>query len=166
MEVVIDRGATDKKRYSTGLRSWRMISLALIAVATAAGLGAGALAADLKESGSVRIEQYQVAFIGSGNLGGGTLSYQGKSYKFTIGGLGIGGFGVSKITASGNVYNMNQLSDFEGAYGQARTGFAVADQGGGTLWLENQKGVYMKLASQREGLALSLGGDAVYIDLD
>ncbi len=73
---------------------------------------------------------------------------------------------MSKITASGAVYNMKELSDFEGAYGQARTGFAAADVGGGTLWLENQKGVYMKLASEREGLALSLGADAVYIDFD
>ena len=154
------------KPSAPGLGPWRMVSMILIAIATMIGLASGTLASDLKESGTVRIEQYQVAFIGSGNLGGGTLSYQGKSYKFTIGGLGIGGFGVSKLTATGTVYNMKELSDFAGAYGQARTGFALADQGGGTLWLENANGVYMKLASQREGLALSLGGDAIYIDLD
>lgn len=164
-------GATDRNGAGTDRRLkggswWRGVALAVAGVLIATGLAAGALAADLTKSGSVHIEQYQVAFIGSGNLGGGTLSYQGKTYKFTIGGLGIGGFGVSKITATGDVYNMKDLSDFEGAYGQARTGFAAADMGGGTLWLENQAGVYMKLATQREGLALSLGGDAVYIDFD
>lgn len=140
--------------------------MAFAGAVIATALATGAVAADLKKSGTVHIEQYQVAFIGSGNLGGGTLTYQGKTYNFTIGGLGVGGFGVSKITARGDVYNMEKLSDFEGAYGQARTGYALTDQGSGTLWLENQKGVYMKLASQREGLALSLGADAVYIDFD
>src|SRR5262245_66224843 len=47
---------------------------------------------DLKASGTVRIEQVQIAFIGSGNLGGGTLKFGNKSYDFTIGGLGVGGF--------------------------------------------------------------------------
>jgi len=140
--------------------------VALAITVTVIALVVDASAADLKKSGTVYIEQYQVAFIGSGNLGGGTLTYQGKTYKFTIGGLGVGGFGVSKITAQGDVYNMKELSDFEGAYGQARTGFAAADVGSGTLWLENQKGVYMKLASKREGLALSLGADAIYIDFN
>ena len=147
--------------------NWRRgVLLAVAAVMTATSLVAGAWADDLVNSGTVSIEQYQVAFIGSGNLGGGTLTFEGKTYGFTIGGLGIGGFGVSKINAHGTVYNLKTLSDFEGAYVQGRTGYAAADVGGGTLWLQNQKGVYMKLASTREGLALSLGGDAVYIDLD
>lgn len=151
-------------RHETPWKRFRN-ALAVIAIAvTAAGMVAGASAEELEKSGTVHIEQYQVAFIGSGNLGGGTLSFQGQNYPFTIGGLGIGGFGVSKITAGGTVYNLNELSDFEGAYGQARTGFAAADKGSGTLWLQNQKGVYMKLASKREGLALSLGADAIYID--
>ncbi|HEY4167567.1 MAG TPA: hypothetical protein VGM96_12360, partial [Reyranella sp.] len=67
------------------------------------------------KTGTVDIEQVQVAFIGSGNLGGGTLQFQGKSYRFTVGGLGIGGFGVSKMQATGDVYNMKELRQFPGA---------------------------------------------------
>jgi hypothetical protein len=164
--------ATDRKRAAGGARApkvlnwWRGLLMAMIAILTASGLVTRAPADDLQKSGTVTIEQYQVAFIGSGNLGGGKLTFEGKEYGFTIGGLGIGGFGVSKINAQGTVYNLKQLSDFEGVYGQARTGYAAADTGGGTLWMENTKGVYMKLATTREGLALSLGGDGVYIDLD
>jgi hypothetical protein len=40
--------------------------------------------------GPVSIHQIQVAFIGSGMLGGGTLSYRGAPYRFRLGGLGIG----------------------------------------------------------------------------
>ena len=125
------------------------------------------LAADEETpSGTVRIEQYQVAFIGSGNLGGGTLQFQGKSYPFTVGGLGIGGFGISKITATGDVYHMREVRDFAGTYVQGRVGFALADISRGGLWLQNTSGVVLHLKAQREGLALSLGGDAVYIGLD
>ena len=128
--------------------------------------GRGHAAEDLKQSGTVTIEQYQVAFIGSGNLGGGTLQFGDRAYDFTIGGLGVGGFGVSKITATGEVYNLTDLANFPGAYVQGRYGLAVADVSAGELWLENTGGVVLHLAADRVGLALSLGGDAVYIDLD
>jgi hypothetical protein len=36
----------------------------------------------------------------------------------------------------------------------------------GKLWLRNANGVVLELAAERTGLALSLGGDAVYINLD
>jgi hypothetical protein len=34
------------------------------------------------------------------------------------------------------------------------------------VWLENEAGVVIQLKAQCEGLALSLGGDAVYIEFD
>ena len=145
--------------------SRRGFSLGLLA-----GIGAGftpALAAtNYVESGTVTIEQWQVAFIGSGNLGGGTLLHKGKKYPFTVGGLGIGGYGVSKMEATGTVYNLKKPADFSGAYVQARYGLAAGDVSTGSLWLENQNGVALYLKAKRSGLALSLGADAVYINLD
>src|SRR6478609_6850226 len=47
--------------------------------------------------GKVAIDQAQVAFIGSASVGGGTLFFHGHSYRFTINGLGVGGFGAAKI---------------------------------------------------------------------
>src|SRR5689334_21992868 len=117
-------------------------------------------------TGTVTISQTQIAFIGSGNLGGGTLNFGGKSYGFTVGGLGIGGFGISKMEATGTVYNLKKLGDFAGAYVQGRYGIAVGDKSTGELWLTNTNGVALSLKAKRQGLALSLGGDAVYIDLD
>ncbi len=81
-----------------------------------------------------------------------------------MGGLGIGGIGVSKMQATGDVYNMKELRQFPGAYGQARYGFAVGDKSSGELWLENASGVLLNLKARRTGLALSLGADAVVID--
>ena len=82
-----------------------------------------------RASATVAIHQIQVAFIGSGMLGGGTLNYRGATYRFRLGGLGIGGVGVSRLDATGSVYNLRSLADFEGVYGQVRSGWAAGDQG-------------------------------------
>jgi hypothetical protein len=116
------------------------------------------------KTGTVEIEQVQMAFIGSGNLGSGTLQFQGKSYRFTVGGLGVGGFGISKMEATGDVYNLKELKNFPGAYGQARYGAAAGTKSSGEMWLENPNGVSIDLKTKRTGLALSLGADAIIID--
>jgi hypothetical protein len=113
---------------------------------------------------TLEIEQYQVALFYSGNLGGGTLSYKGKKHDFVVGGLGIGGFGASKISATGKVYGLKSINDFPGAYGQARYGFVVNEDSAGEMWLESATGVHIHLITNRIGLALSLGADAVYIE--
>ena len=143
-------------------RRWGRVAAVLLALAVATPT----LAADEKPSGTVEIKQTQIAFIGSGNLGGGKLYFQGKVYPFTIGGLGIGGFGFSEITATGNVYHLTNVSQFAGAYAQGRVGITVGSSDNGGIWLQNESGVIMQLKAQREGLALSLGGDAIYIRFD
>jgi hypothetical protein len=116
-------------------------------------------------SASVSIHQVQIAFIGSGAAGGGTLYYRGRSYPFKLGGLGIGGFGVSVLDASGSVFNLRRLEDFNGVYGQARTGWAVGEHGKGKMWLQNANGVYLHLQAKRRGLSLSLGADGMLVQL-
>jgi hypothetical protein len=142
---------------------------AWLAAVVSAGLllvSGTAAAADLVPSGTLTIEQVQIAFIGSGNLGGGTLIAGGQKYSFSIGGLGVGGIGVSRMEATGTVYNLKNINDFAGGYVQARYGIAVGSMSTGQLWLQNAKGVVLELKAKRTGLALSLGGDAVYINFD
>ena len=114
-------------------------------------------------TGTVTIRQVQVAFIGSGAIGGGTLRFNKRNYDITVGGLGIGGIGASRLTATGSVYRLANVEDFTGAYIQIREGWAVGDEGRGTLWLRNARGVVMRLATKRRGLQLSLGADGVLI---
>src|SRR5215475_2158614 len=97
------------------IASWSRRALILGAIMYPA-LTLAAFAADPTPTGKISVEQIQVAFIGSGNLGGGTLQFQGKSYEFTVGGLGIGGIGISKIEAVVTVYDLHRLADFQGAY--------------------------------------------------
>lgn len=137
-------------------------------LALAAGLFMGAPASAQVSSlgpvnASIRIQQFQVAFIGSGALGGGTVTYRGRRYGITVGGLGVGGMGASKLTATGSVYGLHRLDDLAGPYLQIREGWALGDTGRGRLWLRNNKGVTLRLATRRQGLQLALGADGVVI---
>ena len=118
-----------------------------------------------KPSGTVTISQVQVAFIGSGSGGGGTLHFQGRNYPFKLGGLGIGGIGVSRLEATGTVYDLRRVEDFDGVYGQTRVGWSAGAQGKGQLWLKNPNGVYIRLRAQRSGYSLNLGADGMVVHL-
>jgi hypothetical protein len=120
-----------------------------------------ALAAEA--SGTVQLRLVQASFVGSASTGSGVLHFQGHDYKFTTTGGGIGGFGLSKFEASGTVYDLKSVADFDGPYAQLRTGIALGEQGKGKMWLRNANGVTMSLNGRRRGLALSLGADALVV---
>ena len=54
----------------------------------------------------------------------------------------------------------------EGAFGQARLGFAAGTESSAKSWLENEHGVYIELVGEQTGLMLASGGDVLYFDLD
>lgn len=138
-------------------------------IAVIAGLFALSAVAAKEEtpSATVEFDKIQVSFIASAQTGGGTLIYKGKKYPFQIGGLGVGGIGVSRISGKGEVYRLKKVEDFQGVYGGLRAGIVVANKAlEGGLWMQNTKGVVMRLEPNRKGLALSLGGDGVAIEFD
>ncbi len=142
------------------------LAMAVLAVIALQHGSAFAQSKKPQQTGTITIDQVQVAFIFSGNVGGGKLHFKGKTYPFSIGGLGVGGIGISTMDATGEVYDLKKLADFEGGYGQARTGIVLGDKSAGSLWLENSAGVYLHLKAKRKGIALSLGVDGIYIKFD
>lgn len=118
-------------------------------------------------SGRVSLTQRQVSLFGSVAWGSGTLTFHGRSYRFRIRGLGVGGVGISEITAQGEVYRLARVADFPGLYGLVRTGaVAGSSQMEGGIWLQNPAGVQMHLHTQRSGVALSVGADGMLIEMD
>jgi len=115
------------------------------------------------QTGTVKIEQISVAFIASGQLGGGTFTFRGRSYPISVGGLGIGGIGAARVLASGRVYGLTDRADLAGAYVQLKEGWAVGRAGQGRIWLKNDKGVTISLDTRRQGLEASIGADGVVI---
>jgi hypothetical protein len=140
------------------------LALLLLGCQSSVKLGPQAVAG-LSPDATIDMQEVQVAYLASGGGGSGTIFYQGGTYPFNIGGLGVGGIGASTISAAGEVYKLPSLAQFPGAYAQARYGFAIGAMSGGDLWLQNEAGVILHLHAKREGLMLSLGGDAIVISM-
>ena len=81
-----------------------------------AGCASETKAPSTPPSATVTIQEWSAAYYGSIAAGKGTLNYNGQRHHFTISGLGAGGSGAQKISATGKVYNLNRLSDFSGTY--------------------------------------------------
>ena len=115
-------------------------------------------------SATVSIREWSAAYYGSAAAGKGTLYYNGLGHHFTISGLGAGGMGAQKISATGKVYNLNNLSDFSGTYHGISSGLTLIE-GKMHAKLTNGNGVVMYLAGQTEGLASSMGAQAFEVNL-
>ena len=117
-----------------------------------------ALAADAKQPvGKVSIEEEQFGLILGGTRGGGSLTFEGKEYPFKLTGLSAGlNVGVSKMSATGEVYDLDKVSQFPGTYTKLDASVALGGGMGG-LRLKNENGVIMTLHSRTKGLDLNLG---------
>lgn len=116
-------------------------------------------------SGRVTLKIARGAFLLSATGGSGTLVFQGKEHGFKLGGAGVGGLGANVATAEGEVYNLNALEDFAGAYFTLEGGHAVW-KGEGVLWLRNAKGVTLELRSSTTGLMMTVGAEGLVIMMD
>ena len=130
-------------------------SLLLAAALLASGL---VLAADAKQPvGTVSLEEQQFGLILGGSKGTGTLTFEGKEYPFKLTGLSAGiNVGVSKMSATGEVYDLKEVSQFPGTYTKLDASVALGGGMGG-LRLKNENGVIMTLHSRTQGLDLNLG---------
>jgi len=117
-----------------------------------------ALAADAKQPvGTVSIEEEQFGLLVGGSKGTGTLVFEGKEYPFQLKGLSAGlNVGVSKMSATGEVYDLENVSQFPGTYTKLDASIALGGGMGG-LRLKNDNGVIMTLHSRTQGADLNLG---------
>jgi hypothetical protein len=107
-------------------------------------------------SGSVRIRIFKAGFVVGGSVGEGTLTYQGRRYPLSVGGLSYGfTFGASETRFRGTVSNIRQASDISGVYAQAGAG-AAAVKGAQAVVLTNQKGAVLQLVGEQTGVIVSL----------
>ena len=132
----------------------------------ALSFGAGAADAPKVPSGTVNINETQFALIVGGSTGGGVLTYQGKQYPFKIEGMSLGAnVGISNLSASGEVYDLTELSKFPGTFSKLESSITLGGGVGGTV-LKNQNGVIMRLTSTSEGLQLNLSASGVTVKFD
>ncbi len=139
-------------------------AFASITILLIAGCASMTQAPSTPASATVRIREWSAAYYGSAAAGKGTLYYNGQRHHFTISGLGAGGMGAQKESATGKVYNLNNLQDFSGRYRGVSRGLTLIE-GKMHAKLTNGNGVVMYLAGQTEGLASSMGVQAFEVNL-
>ena len=96
--------------------------------------------------------------------GSGTPHYQGRDYRFSLSGLSLPAVGAERIKASGEVFNLAKLADFNGNYTAVSAGATVAGGASATA-MKNQNGTVMHLRSTTQGLDFNLSLDGVAIQL-
>ena len=137
-----------------------ILMMALAVVALVAGT---ALAQEKPDATLVFTGGSVAAGIGY-SWGSGTLTYQGKAYPFSVEGLSVGSVGASSVTASGDVYSLKTLDDFNGNYA-AGTAQATVGGGAGATAMQNQKSVVLKIVSTTQGLDFKFAADGVKFTL-
>jgi hypothetical protein len=115
-------------------------------------------------SASIHFEEWQFMAMLGGDWGHGTVGFNGRTYKFKVKGIGVGGVGGQKLSATGHVYYLNDISDLAGTYFEARAGITLAEGRGG-LWLKNSRGVVLHMTTHAKGIALSVGIEGLNIKL-
>jgi hypothetical protein len=116
-------------------------------------------------SATVRLEAKEVAAGVGWAWGDGVLNYRGKPYQFKISGLTAVGVGASRADATGEVYNLKKLDDFEGTYTSVEASGAVGG-GAGIATMRNVKGVRITLHAASQGVAVQAGPEGIKITLE
>ena len=113
-------------------------------------------------SGKVSISTTSIAAGVGVSWGDGKLTFKGKDYPFSVDGLSLVDWGISKAQANGDVYNLTDVSKFGGTYLAAEAGLTLAGGMGGMV-LRNSDGVILHLRSVSQGARLQLGTSGLTI---
>ena len=129
------------------------IRTAIVAFVAMLSVGVSTAWAD---SGTIRINFFKGGWVVGAAAGSGTLTFKGRTYRLSVGGLSYGlTFGGSQTFLHGRVNNIFQASDIEGVYGAAGAGATVI-RGPQAIVLTNQKGAILEVSGQQTGLMVNL----------
>jgi lipid-binding SYLF domain-containing protein len=132
-------------------------------IAVAAVLSIGLSTAAQAASGRITFEVVKAGFVIGGSAGSGTLTFRGRTYPISIGGLSYGfTFGASSTRFTGRVTNIQRPSDVAGIYAAAGAGAAIGP-GAQAIVLQNANGAQLAISGQSVGaiVAADLNGLAI-----
>jgi hypothetical protein len=134
--------------------------IALIAI-----VGASVSPAAYADSGTVRISVFKAGWFIGGSGGSGTLTFHGRQYPLSIGGLSAGlVFGASETRLVGTVRHIRRPSDVAGVYGAGGAGAAIGVGARGIV-LTNEKGAELSMSGRQVGLEANLDLSGLVISL-
>jgi hypothetical protein len=123
------------------------------------------IAEDYTESGKVKVQSTSISAGIGVEWGSGTLTLNdGSQHPFSMKGFKVVQVGIKKVSAAGTVYNLKDLSNFNGHYSAVEAGITL---GGGVsgITMRNQNGVIINLGSTSTGVDLALGPQGMDIEL-
>jgi len=136
-----------------------------VAVAAIAAAGVSIASAANAHSGTIRFAVYKAAFFIGGSGGEGTLTFHGKRYPISVGGVSGGlAFGASKTYFQGTVRHIRRASDVTGVYGAAGGGGALG-KGAQVIIMTNDKGAQLELTGRQVGLQVNADLSGISIAL-
>jgi hypothetical protein len=139
------------------------LGIKAMAVAGALALFVTSAHGDKTPDGTVEFSGGSVAAGIGYSWGSGTLTYKGVKYPITVTGLSAGASaGATSVTASGSVYNLAKIEDFDGNYTAVGTGATVGG-GASVVTMKNQNGVVIDSVSTTQGLKVSVDSGGVKI---
>jgi hypothetical protein len=153
---ILDRDAVNSREDTpmTGITRG-LFSLVILAAALLAMVASGT--AQEAASGTVEFTSKAVGAGVGVSRGDGTLTLQdGSKHTFSVENVKVGTVGISAVTATGHVYNLKEVRDFEGDYAEAEVG-AVVGVGLGGITMKNDKGVVINLQAPQVGLNFTVG---------
>ena len=136
-----------------------MIMKRILELMTVAVLSLGLSVAQAQEEvpdATLKLSSGSVAAGIGFSWGSGTLTYQGRTYPIDVKAISFGDVGISKVEATGKVYNLKNLDNFNGKYTAAEVGMTLG-VGGAVSVMKNQNGVSVELVSTTQGMEFTLG---------
>jgi len=116
-------------------------------------------------SGTLTLESESIAAGIGVSWGKGVLTFDGAEHPFSVSGLSVADLGIARVTATGEIYGLRKLADFNGTYKGVTLGAAV---GGGSEFvaMKNENGVYIKMRAGQQGVRLSLATAGTTLKLE
>jgi hypothetical protein len=115
-------------------------------------------------SGTVQLKVTKVGFIVGVGGGSGTLHFQGRTYRLSVGGVSAGTIGAAGANLVGTATNLRTAADIAGTYSAAAASVAVAG-GVKAVTLQNSNGVVLTLRGKQVGFEASLSLSGLTISL-
>lgn len=143
------------------MRGTGLCGAAIAAILTLSSL---AFAEDRKPEATLELTQTSVALVIGYTWGGGTLTFQDKKHPVAVDGVSILALGLAQATATGEVFNLKTLEDFNGTYVAASIEGTLG-AGAGATTMRNQNGVVIQLFTSTQGLNLKLAPEGVRLSI-
>ncbi|MGN6461548.1 MAG: hypothetical protein ACTHLY_10100 [Pseudolabrys sp.] len=116
-------------------------------------------------SGNISFSIVKGGFFIGAEAGQGVLSFRGRRYPLSIGGISGGlVFGASETRFHGTVTNIRRPTDVAGTYGAAGAGAAIV-AGVRVIQLRNEKGAILRLQGRQVGLMANIDLSGLVISM-